>query len=290
MSATINNTYIAEFNAYLRLLAQQEKNRLRPTVYQVSSGGESYSFDRVGPMEASQKTTRDQTTPITNYPFSRRTAQAKTFDVGELIEHEDQIQAKVDIQGGLVRSMAASMARAYDDEIIRSFGSDALDGDGANVPFPVGQVIGDGTAPISFDLVTAVLEKFLENDIEGETRKTFVVSPVQIRKLWQLTEQTSSDYVARQALQNLDQGLIVENWMGFRWICSTRLLAPAGGELDCYAYTERAIGLATNRDITTFIQRDPSTSFAWRLYSQATYGAVRTEDEQIVKLHIADTL
>lgn len=290
MSVTINNVYIDEFNAYLRLLAQQEYARIRTKVYEVSSGGESYSFDRVGPQEASQKTTRDQTTPITDYPFSRRVALAKTFDVGELIEYEDQIQAKVDIKGGLVRSMASSMARAYDDEIIRAFGDDALDGDGASIPFPIAQVVGDGTEPISFDIVTEVQELFLENDIQGEVLKCFVIGPTQVRKLLQLTEQTSSDYVTREALQRLSQGLIVPNWMGFVWICSTRLLSPDTGEIDCWAFTERAIGLATNRDITTFIQQDPSTSFAWRLYSQATYGAVRTEDEHIVRVHLADTL
>lgn len=290
MSNTINNVYIDEFNQYLRHLAQQEYARLRPKIMEVSSGGETYSFDRVGPQEAAQKVTRAQPTPITDYPFSRRTATAKTFDVGELIEHEDQIQAKVDIGGGLVKAMGMSMARAFDDEIIRAFGSDALDGDGNNVVFPAGQVVGDGTAPISFDLVTAVQEKFLENDIQGEVQKCAVIGPTQVRKLLQLTEQTSSDYVTREALQRLNQGLVVPNWMGFTWICSTRLLAPAGGELDCYFFTERAIGMALNRDITTFMQQDPSRSYAWSLYSQATYGAVRVEDEHIVKLHIADTL
>ena len=290
MSATINNVYIDEFNAYLRHLAQQEYARLKPKVFEVTSGGESYSFDRVGPQEASQKTTRAQPTPLTDYPFSRRTATAKTFNVGELIEHEDQIQAKVDIKGGLVRAMGMSMARAYDDEIIRAFGSDALDGDGALIPFPVAQVVGDGTAPISFDLVTEVQEKFLENDIQGEVMKCFVIGPTQVRKLLQLTEQTSSDYVTKEALQRLSQGLIVPNWMGFTWICSTRLLSPSAGEIDCWAFTERAMGLAINRDITTFVQQDPSRSYAWSLYSQATYGAVRVEDEHIVRVHLLDSL
>ena len=290
MSATINQVYIDEFNQYLRHLAQQTYARLRPKVMEVSSGGESYSFDRVGPMEAVQKTTRNQSTPLTDYPFSRRTATAKTYNVGELIEHEDQIQAKVDIGGGLVQEMSHSMARAFDDEVIRAFGADALDGDGALVPFPTGQIVGDGTAPISFDFVTEIQQKFLENDIQGEVQKCMVVSPVQVRKLLQLTEQTSSDYVTREALQRLSQNLIVPNWMGFTWICSTRLLSPAVGEIDCWAFTERAIGLAVNRDITTFMQQDPSRSYAWSLYSQATYGAVRVEDEHIVRCHLLDSL
>jgi len=290
MSATINNTYIAEFNQYLRHLASQEYSRLDGTVDTVSCGGETYSFDRVGNKEASQKTSRAQPTPITDYDFSRRTAVVKTFDVGELIEHEDQIQAKVSISGGLVKEMAHSMARAKDDEIIRAFGADALDGDGSAVPFPAEQIVGDGAAPISFDFVTEVQEKFLDNDLQGEVRKYFVISPKQVRKLLQLTEQTSSDFVTREALQKLNAGLIVPNWMGFTWICSTRLLSPAGGEIDCWAYTDRAIGMALNRDVTTFMQQDPSRSYAWSLYSQATYGAVRVHDEHIVRCHLADTL
>ncbi len=289
MSTSINNVYIDEFNQYLRHLASQEYARLRKCVTEVSSGGESYSFDRVAGKEASQKQTRAQATPVTDYDFSRRTAFAKTFDVGELIEHEDQIQAKVSISGGLVKEMGMSMARAQDDEIIRAFGSDAVDGDGSTVAFPTEQKIDESGNSITFDMITAVQEKFLLNDIQGEVNKYFVISPAQVRKLLQMTEQTSADFVSREALQRLSQGLIVPNWMGFTWICSTRLL-EAGGNRACYAFTDRAIGLAMNRDITTFMQQDPSRSYAYSLYSQATYGATRVEDEHIVELTVADAI
>ena len=283
MSDTINNTYVDEFGQYLRHLAQQEYARLRGTTLEVNSGGESYSFDRVGSLEATQKTTRAQATPIEDYPFSRRTALAKTYNVGELIEHEDQIQAKVSIGGGLVKEMASSMARAFDDEIIRAFSADALDGDGVLNALPDDQIIGDGTQEIDFDFVTQVQRKFLDNDIQGEVRKYAVVGPAQIQKMLNLVQVTNSDYVAREALQRLSQNLIVPQWMGFTWICSTRLDSAAVGQNNVYCYTDRAMGLAINRDVSTFMQQDPSRSYAWSLYCQATYGAVRVEDEQIVK-------
>lgn len=299
MSTTINQTYIDEFNQYLRHLAQQQYARLRPYVYEVAAGGNTYSFDRVNPNRtnglpnsATQKTTRAQVTPVENYTFSRRVATAQTWNVGELIEFEDQIQSKVDISGGLVQEMAMQMARQYDDVIITAFGGDATDGDGGTVTFPTAQRIGDGTADINFDLITQVQERFLENDIQGEVEKVFVVGPAQVRRLLQLTEQTSSDYSAvenRRALMNLSGGLIVPNWMGFTWICNTRLLSPAGTQRDCYAFTKRAIGLSVNRDITTFVQQDPSRSFAWSLYSQMTIAATRVEDEHIVNLRVNET-
>ena len=78
--------------------------------------------------------------------------------------------------------------------------------------------------------------------------------------------------------------------MGFTWIMSTRLLAPASGQLSCLFMTTKALGLAVNRDITARVAEDPSVSFAWRFYLFMTMGAVRVEDEQIVELHVADTV
>ena len=304
MSTTVNQVYIDEFNANLRQLAQQKYARLKDTVQNVSSNAESYSFDRLGPMEAVKKEQKIQPTqeaqlsgPLFDTQFSRRTAIAKTFNVSEYIELEDQIQAKVAINSGVMQSMGMAMARAHDDEIIRAMGDDALDGDGNAVPFPDGtgptglnQIVGDGSSPISFDTITEVQERFLENDIQGEVAKTIVVGPKQIRKLLQLTEQTSADFVQREALQRLSQNLIVPNWMGMRWICSTRLLSPGADQIDCYAYTDRALGMAINSNMRTFIQQDPAHSYAYAMYAASTYGCVRVEDEHIVKISLADTL
>ncbi|RLB61611.1 MAG: hypothetical protein DRH08_13680 [Deltaproteobacteria bacterium] len=153
------------------------------------------------------------------------------------------------------------------------------------------QVIGDGTAPFTFDGVTAVFEKFMDNDIDPDVNKYMVIGPKQLRKMQQLTEYTSSDYANVKALASSG---FVKSWMGFTWIVSTRLLDPSTGQDDseksCLAFTDRAIGLQMNRDITTRIAEDPSTSFLWRIYAYMTLGAVRVEDEQIVHYRVANTL
>lgn len=130
----------------------------------------------------------------------------------------------------------------------------------------------------------------MQNNIDPDIPKCAIVGPTQVRKLMQLTEQTSADYVNRQALQQLNASGIVPNWMGFTWIMSTLLLAPSAGELSCLFMTERAIGLQVNKDITARVAEDPSVSFAWRIYLHATMGATRVEDEQIVHLHVLDSI
>jgi Phage capsid protein len=288
MSATINKIYVQTFERNLRFLAQQEVNRLRPYVTERGVDGINHNWERLGSKEATQKTTRAQATPVADFVFSRRVSIAQTWNIGELTELEDPSQALVDINGGLTQSMGFAMRRAFDKNIIASLGGASLDGDGNAVPYAAGQLIGTGVAPISFDLVTQVQEKFMNNNIMPDEPKVFVVGPVQIRQLMQTTEATSSDYVRRQ-LDQLSSTGIVPMWMGFTWICSTLLDSSGAGKLYNYAFTKRGIGLQVNRDITANIAQDPSRSFAWSLYCSATFGSTRVEDEQVVKLDLLNS-
>ena len=290
MATTQPNVYIQTFENNVRHLAQQEVTRLRPYVMERAAGSEQHNWERLGSSDAVQKTGRLVQTPEADTLWSRRVSVAQTWHNADSTEQEDPSQMLVDPNSNLTKSLAYSMRRAMDDIIIAAATGNALDGDGAPVAFPAGQTVGDGSTPISFDFITAVQEKFMQNDIDPSVPKVAVVGPTQVRKLMQLTEQTSSDYVQAQALQNLQQAGIVPNWMGFTWVLSTRLLAPAAGELSCLFFTERAIGLHIAKDISAKIAEDPSNSFAWRIYCNFVAGAVRVEDEHIVELHVADTL
>jgi len=290
MANTIANVYVQTFENNVRHLAQQSVTKLRGHVQERSTSSLNHNWERLGTIEATTKSTRLQATPSQDIPWSRRRSVAATYNAADSTEQEDPVQMLVDPASNLTRALAAAMRRKVDDVIIAAATGNAQDGDGSAVAFPAGQTIGNGSAAISFDYVTQVQELFMSNDIDPDMPKVAVVGPTQVRKLMQLTEQTSADYVSRQALQQLNATGIVPNWMGFTWIMSTRLLAPSSGELSCLFFTDRAIGLAVNKDITARVAEDPSVSFAWRFYLHMTMGAVRVEDEQIVELHVADTV
>lgn len=289
MVATIDKVYIQTFEQILRHLAQQAATKLRSTVTERATNGTQHNWERLGAGSAAEKTTRLAATPVADLPWSRRVSLAKTYHAGESTEQEDPVQMIIDPNSNVSMSLAMAMKRQMDDVIISAATGSALDGDGGANAFPAGQVVGDGTAPISFDMATEVQEKFMMNDIDPDVPKVFVVGPTQVRRLMQLTEHTSQDYV-RRGLDQLSQNGIVPNWMGFTWIVSTRLLAPAAGELSCLAFTKRALGLQVNKDITARVAEDPSVSFAWRIYCHMTCGAVRVEDEQIVHVHVLDAI
>jgi len=286
MSATIDNVYVQGFERTVRHLAQQGINRLRPYVQEVSESVEAYNFERVAATAATQKTTRKTATPDDETAFSRRKAIPVEYHTGDVTEKKDVVQLLIDPNSTYAKAQGMAMRRAQDDEIISAAVGASRDGDGNSVAFPAAQAIDGSAGLITFDAVTAVSEIFMNNDIDPDTDKVFVISPEQARKLLQLTEATSGDY---NALKPLTSKGYVESWMGYTWIVSTRLTSPTGdgSDVDCFAMTRDAIGLLMNQDIQTEVDKDPSISFAWRIYTNSIYGAIRVEDEQLVKLTLA---
>ncbi len=288
MANTVDNVYVSTFERTVRHLAQQSKSKLRGCAMERSVSSKEHAWETIGSTDATQKTTRLTATPVADTPWGRRLSVAKTFHNADSSEDADIVKMLIDPNSNLAMSLGMSIKRAWDDEIITAATAAALDGDGTTThAVPAAQIVGDYTGEINFDVVTEVQERFMDNDIDPDVPKWFVVGPKQVRKLMQLTEQTSSDYVNAQALMRYG---IVPNWMGFTWIYSTRLNVPSANQLDCFAMTGRAIGLQMNRELKARVAEDPSVSFAWRIYVESTYGAVRVEDEQLVWFKAADTL
>jgi len=287
MGQSVENVYIETYEATVRHLAQQGITRLRPWVMEKSVQSEGHNWERLGTQEAVQKTARLVDTPEQDYPFSRRKSIPVTYHTGDSTEQEDIVQMLVDPNSNIAQAQAKAMKRSHDDEIINAAVGPSRDGDGAAVAFDTDQNVGDGSAAINFDIVTEVTEKFMANDIDPDEEKVFVVSPRQARKILQLTEATSGDYNAVRPLTSMGY---VESWMGYTWLVSTRLQSPAADEEYCFAMTRKALGLQMNKDIWVRVAEDPTKSFAWRIYAASTFGAVRVEDEHLVRVHLSQTI
>lgn len=291
MGATVENVYIQTYESIVRHLAQQGVTRLRPWVMEKSVQSEGHNWERLGVQEAVEKTTRLTDTPEQDYPWSRRKSVPTTYHTGDTVEQEDIVQMLVDPNSNIAMAQAKAMRRAHDDEIIRAATGDSRDGAGNPVTFPAAQEVGDGTAAINFDITTEVSEIFMGNDIDPDEQKVFVISPRQARKMLQLTEATSGDY---NAMRPLTSKGYIESWMGYSWVVSTRLPDASGGqdgsEEYCFAMTRRALGLQMNRDIFNETAKDPTKSFAWRIYCASTFGAIRVEDEHLVRVHLSTTI
>ena len=316
----IDQAYIQTYESNVRHLAQQGSTLIRPKEMEVHDQSESHNWETmtqyptndqasaVGaatPFEGAfqfpaddddrlgvqTKTSRLQDTPDVRPYFQKRRSLVATYDHGTSSEQEDIVQTLIDPNSNMALAQANAMKRKVDDLIVARMFDDmyikGFEGTGTTVSFPTTQIVGDGSAPISFDITTEICEIFLKNDIDPDVRKCMFIGPTQMRKLLQLTEATSADYINAKALAGSGY---ISNWMGMDWVVSNRLNIPGVNEIDCFCLTDRALGLHVARDISTKVAEDPSKSFAWRIYSYMTMDCVRVEDQQIIKVHLADTL
>jgi hypothetical protein len=83
----------------------------------------------------------------------------------------------------------------------------------------------------------------------------------------------------------------VQGWMGFTWIVSNRLTDPAPTSSQRYAlaYTKDAIGLVVAKEPFVKIAEDPGASFATTVYLGVDLGAVRVQDEKMLRVHYLES-
>ena len=299
MPITIDQAYIQTFENNIRHLAQQSITKLRNYVTETARQSEKHNWERLAQSNARAKVSARMVSPAggngsgavgstDGLEYTRRTSLTEIWDAGEVIEQEDPIQMIVDPNAASTQNLSMAMRRAVDDILIKAATGDALNGDGSTSIFPVAQEVGDYLGAITLDTVLEVQQKFYENDVDPDERKVFVIGPVQQRKLMQLMEVTSGDFQNQKALATG----VLPNWMGFDWVVSNRLLHPTapGTDVDCLAFSRKALGLHVSKDITASIGLRTDMSFAWQLYCMMGLGAVRVEDEHIVRVKLLDAL
>ncbi len=297
MPITVTAAYVDSFEATVRQLAQQKNSRLRMCVTEVSNQSKSHNWERLAASTARTKTSARMVSPAggngsgavgatDGLAWTRRATTIATYDTGEVIEKENIVQMLVDPKSATTENLVMNMQRKIDDIVIAAATAAASDGAGGTVAFGAGQIVGDYTTEITLDLILQVDEIFVSNDVDPDEPKYFVIGPKQKRKLMQLIEVTSKDFQDKQALAT---GYLPD-FMGFNWIVSNRLVVPTTNQLDCLAFTRKALGLHVAGDIDVSVAERPDMSFAWQVYMMMNMAAVRVEDEHIVWFKAKDTV
>lgn len=288
MAISLNKLYVKTFERIVRHLAQQTDARLRPWVQERSETGSTRNWPRMAAQSLSSKATTGRiATPANDSTWTNRVSVVATYHGGDTSEQEDINQLLIDPNSNIAQALGAAARRQTDDIIIAAATGAALDEASGSNAFPTGQIFGDYSTELDFLAVTTIAQMFLAKDIPPDEKKVAVIGPKQAQKLLHLVQATQSFYVG-QVLALISNGFI-SNWMGFDWVLSNRLTKPADGQIDCLFFTRKAIGLQVSKDIWARVAEDPSVSFAWRIYTALTMGAVRVEDEHIVWAKFKDT-
>jgi hypothetical protein len=282
--ADLSPIYQRDFEPHLRALSQQEGSLLRQYVIE-RNAPDMHLWDRIGALTTTPRTAGGATAD-TALSLTRRRSKPTSWEVSNLIDPDNIAQAARDPRSDVVVAHANAHGRKIDDLIITAALGSTEDEAGAPTVYPVAQSVGGAAQAFDFNLITSVNEKFWANNVPANEEKIFIVRPNGAKKMLQMTQFTSADYVNAQALNS---GQIVRNWLGYTWILSTLLPNVAGLQYYYVAMTKRAVGLHILKDIWSRVTESSEKSYAWRVYSAAAMGATRIEDEHVVRVHVLES-
>jgi hypothetical protein len=275
-TSTIDKAFVEAFKSNVLMLCQQKPSRLRPAVDSMTVKAEIANVERLGAVEAVEKTSRHTPTPVLDAPHSRRKFGMKDFQYADLVDVEDEIRILISPKSDYARAAAWAMNRQYDNLIIDAMGGNATDGEGTAVPLPAAQKVASASG-MDMDAVLAAKKILDENEVDPDNR--FMVCKADaLMSMLGTTEIASSDF---NTIKALVQGTF-KTWLGFTWI-TTELLPDD----TAYAWHKSGIRLGIGQDITTRIDTRLDVSMATQVYCRFTAGATRLEEEKVVELALA---
>jgi hypothetical protein len=285
--ANIETSYVNMFEDNIRLLVQQKGTKFRNTVeVDTDFTGEHKFYDQLGADTMTERTARNQDTPIDPPNHQRRRISARDFVHARLLDKEDELKMLADPKGKYTLSAVHAASRQMDDVVIEAFNATAYTGKagGTEVSFDSNnQIAAGGTGLTKAKILSAKLI-LDDNDVDDEDRY-LACAPQQIIDLLNTVEVGSSDY---NTVKTLVDGQ-VDTWLGFKFIKSTRLGVDGSSSRLVYCWHKWAIKLAIQKEATANLDIRPDKNRAWQIMVTMSIAATRLEEKRIAQIACVET-
>jgi len=215
----------------------------------------------------------------------------RDFDWADLIDRKDRIRLLIDPTSPYAQNAAFALGRSMDDVIIENFFGTAYTGKtgATSTTFPAGQQIAvdyvESGGAADSGLTVPKLRKARQMLIAAQNDKSeprFIsISAVQM-----------TDLLANSLIHNVDTSEIkalvhgeVPYYMGFKFIECERLLtttSTAHRRLPCWVWSGMLLAMGSEIQAEIGPRRDKRNSV--QVYSAASFGAVRMEEEKMIEI------
>ncbi len=267
-----------EYKEGIDHLLQQQDSRLRNAVTIETVSGEVAFFDQLGATAMTQATTRNADTSYTAADYQRRMVALADYDVAELVDKPDRIRQLNDPTNSISQSQAMAANRTFDDIIIAAALGTASTGKlGAGTQTANAPPTGLNDVDITTVLMALIKRTMDEDEVPDEDRH-IIMPASQYEELLTDTQFQSSDFNTIKALVHGEVG----TWMGFEFHRSERL-ATDGSSKQCFAWHKSGIVLAIGQDTVGRITEMPGKRYAMQVFYSLSAGAVRMEENKVVR-------
>ena len=291
MSFQVDTALVNAYRSNIDIQFQQKGSRLRPHVRVESQKAEFEFYDRIGPTDAIEVTSRHGDTPLISTPHDRRRVAIRDFDWADMIDRMDKVRMLADPTSSYSQNAVYAFGRKMDDIIVEAAFGTAYSGKTGStaVTFPASSTtvavdyVESGSAANS-NLTIGKLRRarfLLDSNEAAEDGEELVavVHAAQIQALLRQTEVTSADYNTIKALVAGE----VDTFMGFKFVRMNRL-PKSGNVRDCLFFARGGLLAAVGYDIMVDVgpRRDKRNSI--QVYVCMNMGATRMWEEKELKV------
>lgn len=287
MAATITTAFISQFSDNLHHLVEQRGSKLRPSVKVEMAKGEKHFFDRLGSFEASEITSRLETTNLIDPAHSRRMASVLRYDASTYLDDIDKLKMLVDPTSDYAIKLARAHGRKLDDVILAAMLGTAATGAagaGSQAFDTSNQQIAHGSAGLTVAKLNQALRILEANDVDVDDVKLYLaIGALAVEDLLGDTSNqiTSFDF---QDGKVLSDGKL-PSFRGVNIIRTQRI--PDETAATTYRgllYTEDNMKVAMASDIEVKTAERADLNFAQQISTYMMYGAVRMEETTVVDI------
>ena len=264
---------------------------MRPYVRNETQNAEFSFYDRIGATAAVEVLTRHADTPLIETPHDRRRCHLRDFDWADLIDRKDRIRLLIDPTSPYAQNAAFALGRSLDDVIIENMFGTAYTGKtgSTSTTFPAGQQIavdyvesgGAADSGLTIPKLRNARQKLIAAQNDKAEPRYIAISAVQM-----------TDLLANSLIQDVDTNEIkalvhgeVPYYMGFKFIECERLLTTSGTahrRLPCWVHSGMLLAMGSEIQAEIGPRRDKRNSV--QVYSAASFGAVRMEEEKMIEI------
>jgi len=303
MSENIFKLYTTQFSTNIELKLQQMGSKLRGLTNEGAHVGKQASpINQVGAIQLKAPAGRFSPKNRTDADFTRRWVFPQDGEIDQLIDSFDELKTIVDPKSKYVENAANAVGRAWDDAIIAAafataqIGADA--GGLSSETFNTGTTVGNvgfqvvstfGSSAASGLTVAKLIEarrvfRHYHVDLDNDPI-TLVIGSQQEADLLNQVQVVSTEFSDKPVLVD---GM-VRKFLGFNIVVSERLNTSSNLR-QCIAYAKSGLYLGLWKDTVNRVSiRNDLSGEPYDLYTQASFGATRTQPGKVLQIICSDT-
>lgn len=278
MADTQSVIYGQAYSANIMQLAQAKYSKLLNTIYvKPNVRGKTFFQDQIGEWSMSVKGGRNVQTPNNDPALARRMGIMIDYHDNRLLDRGDELKTISDPKSAYTIAAAAALGRKIDDVIIEAMWSTAYYGETGASSLTNSNIKLVTQAAVTLADIVNIKKTMDDADVEADDRY-IVCTNAALSGLLNVSQATSADYASVKALVRGE----LDTWMGFKWITSTRITTPI--TWGCmFAYHKYGVCLAMADQPVVRTDERADLSYSWQVYYELNIGAVRLEEDRVVR-------